>query len=271
MFENEGVNEEVDVDSLLEGIESEGVETPVEVEAQVVSAPVEAPIEHEFVHNGKQIRASIDQLKKWAQQGYDYPQKMAEINRQRELASNLESSYKPIDDWVKANPDRFEELQSLIHAKKEGYSDLPSDHPLLQKINQFESFANEIKSEREAEKNKRDDQALDAEIQSIRERFKDLDWATADADGRTREQLVVNHANKSGLTTFKAAFLDLYHDDLLKAAEARGKEQVVADKQRQLKTGLLSTKKAPTQVSKSTGKHYESTESILSNLADLGL
>lgn len=259
------------------------VEAPAETPEPVKAAPVveakpapvvpETKVEQlfEFTHNGKQIKAPLSQLIKWGQQGYDYAQKMAEFKPKQEAIAQLESTYKPIDEWVKQNPEKWEKLQAVIKAEKEGYGDLPPDHPLLQKLNQFETIANEWKSEREQARTKLEDEKLDQEVKSIQEKYKDLDWASVDDSGRTREQRVYAHAVENNIPTFKAAFFDLYHEDLLTAAETRAKEQFAASKEKSAKTGLLSTQvKAPITLKTPTNKskHYESTETIL---AELGL
>lgn len=291
-IENPDLNFDVsdtEVDELMSkfGDEADGP-SPMQVEEEVTETQEAKPVEtakaetpkaeakpeqnvnqeFEFVHNGKPIKAPLSQIIKWAQQGYDYPQKMAEFNKHRESIQALESSYKPIDEWVRANPDKWEKLQAVIQSEKEGYGDLPADHPILQKLNQYDQFINEVKTERETAKTKQEDQELDQEVQSIREKYKDLDWATVDDSGRTREQRVYAHAVENNIRKFKTAFLDLYHEDLLTAAETRAKEQLAANKERQAKSGLLPNKAAPATLSapKTNGKHYPTTDEILAEM-----
>jgi hypothetical protein len=271
-----------EVEQILAGAEKEGPtglveeteETPVEVAAetkveQKLAPKVEPPKEQEFefVHNGRQVKAPLSQIIKWAQQGYDYPQKMERFNKERQQIEQLKSTYAPIDEWVKANPDKWDRLQAAIHAEKQ---EIPADHPLVQKLKQYDDFINEIKSEKQAVQVKQEDEALDREIKSIQEKYKDLDWGSLDDHGRNREQKVLAHATEHGFSSFKAAFLDLYHEELLLAAETRAKEQLAATKEKQVKTGLLpsNTSKAAPKLSapQVKGKHYPTTQEILAEL-----
>ena len=224
--------------------------------------------EHEFSFNGQTIRAPLSKILKWAQQGYDYPQQMAKINQRSAEITGIEQTYKPIDEWVRANPDKWERLQAVIHAEQQGYGDLPADHPVLKKLQEVDSFISELKNEKLTAQHRQEDQALDQEIKSIQEKYKDLDWASVDADGRTREQKVLSHASQHGFKTFKTAFLDLYHEDLIKSAETKARESYAATKEREKKSGLLGKSQAldlkPAQKTKT--QNYESTESILREL-----
>jgi hypothetical protein len=242
------------IDDPVEGGEQGNGQTPPTPQAQPqTTPPVQAQTpptteaEHAFTWNGREIKAPLSQILKWASQGYDYPQKMAEINKLKEQLTPLEQQYKPIDEWVKNNPDKWEKLQAVIHAEKEGITDLPPNHPLLQKLSKFESFMTQMEQEKEIAEQKAWDQKLDQEIQSIQEKYKDLDWKTVDQEGRNRVQNVLLHANQNGHRSFKSAFLDLYHEDLVKSAETKALEQFNANKERQSKAGLLATKQAPTK------------------------
>lgn len=298
MFEREDEDKgfdvsDAEVDELMEkfGSDSDSGPTVLETESENAApvvdteASADAPVvqdapkpaapapeaEFEFNHNGQMVKAPLSKILKWAQQGYDYPQKMADINRQRQELTGLEDTYKPIDEWVRANPDKWGKLQQVIEAENQGYGDLPPDHPVVQKLSKFESFVSEVEKERQEAKFQKEDKELEIEIQSIREKYKDLDWSTVDENGRDRALNVIAHANKHGFRTFKTAFLDLYHDDLVKSAETRAREQFQAAKEKQTKTGLLA-KQAPSASSanlsapKKNTKSYPTTEEILKEI-----
>lgn len=246
--------------------EPEAPEAPAAEKQAAPTPPAAAEPTYEITHNGRQIKATLSQVLKWGQQGYDYNQRMAEFKKQQEAVSAIEGKYKPIDEWVAANPDKWERLQAVIKAEQEGHGDLPA--PVLQKLERFESIVNELQKERDAAKAKADDEALEREVQSFREKYKDLDWTSVDADGRTREQKVYAHAVEHGFKTFKSAFLDLYHDELVTFADTKARESLAKEKERNAKTGLLS-KGAPApklSAPQQKTKNYDSTESILKEL-----
>ena len=89
MLENEEVQEstapETHSEEYLDSL-ADGVDKPRNSERAMTAAPKEAaPSKEEmfeFVHNGKTIKANKDQLIKYAQQGYDYPQRAQKLNQQ---------------------------------------------------------------------------------------------------------------------------------------------------------------------------------------------
>lgn len=221
------------------------------------AAPVTVD-EFEFVHNGKPIKANRDNVLKWAQQGYDYSQKMADFNRRLhetnskyEQAESIYKTYGPIDEWVKANPDKWEALQRAI----EGVEASGENPKLLQKLQTLESkileadkFIQSVQQREQQQKVAEEDQALDAEIKSIREKYADLDWNAANENGHSLlEVRVLEHATKNGINSFRAAFHDLMHEDLMKASEARGRESLTKERKAKEAQGLLGTSQAPTK------------------------
>lgn len=258
--------------------EVDGMEAAVNDEAPVETAPVvenknikaEAPpeLQYEFVHNGKMIKAPLSQILQHAQKGYDYAQKMEALNKERQDLERLKD-YEPIDEWVTANPDKWERLQAVIKAEQQGLVDLPPE--IAQKLSKYDQFIEKLETEQRLKTEELENKELDAEIQSIREKYKDLDWTTPDSNGRTREDAVIAHAVEHGIKKFAIAFKDLYHDDLLKIQETKTLERYNAQKEAEKKKGLLPVNKgAPVKLKAPEMKtnKYEDTDSIL---AELGL
>ena len=89
------------------------------------------------------------------------------------------------------------------------------------------------------------DQALDQEVQSIREKHADLDWNTLDENGKHLELRVLEHAQANGISSFKAAFRDLLHDDLISRAASQGKLAIAKGIQNRSKLGVLGESPTP--------------------------
>jgi hypothetical protein len=267
-------SDEVDGPSVAADAEEETpLETSATPKAEETEAKAPAPerikaeappeLEYEFTHNGKPIKAPLSKILKWAQQGYDYPQRVAELNKQRETIHALEQQYRPIDEWVQNNQDKWDKLQAVIKAEQEGTVDLPPQ--VVEKLNKYDQYFKQLEERELQAKVQAEDQALDQEIKSIQDKYKDLDWVSIDDSGRTREQKVLAHAAEQGFKTFKSAFLDLYHEDLLNLRETKAKEELAAKKERDSKQGLLA-KQAPKTVQRSkqsNGKAYPDTADIL--------
>jgi hypothetical protein len=262
--------EEEDWDALYESLTNPEPSEPI-VESkpapQAVAAPTEqakpAPEpEYEYTWSGQKIKAPLSEVLKKASMGHDYAQQMAKFREERQsfetertLSQKLREEYDPIDKWVRSNPDKWEKLQAVIQAEKDGHGELDVNHPLFQKYQSLEKTLNEKilptieaqENEKIRLKNEAEDKALDDEIKAIRDKYKDLAWDSVDEHGRSMEVRVVKHAAENGFKSFRAAFLDLYHDDLEKRAEERGKGTVVNERLKQAKTGLLGKTAAPTQ------------------------
>jgi hypothetical protein len=99
--------------------------------------------------------------------------------------------------------------------------------------------------EKQAEQKQKEDAALDSEVSKIMEQHKDLDWTSADESGFTLEQRVLKHANDTGINSFRAAFRDYNHDQLLKLAELRARESAMLERQKVTKNGLLGQSPTP--------------------------
>lgn len=261
----------IDVDSLMSEIESGGnherpmsdpaVEAAPPAAADGTQSPTQTQSEIEFTWNGKQIKAPLDKAKQWASQGYDYAQKMAEHNRQQHeraqretWAKTAEERYKPIDEYVQQNPEFWEHVTQTWQQKQlqgQGEGGIDPANPFVQKllteINEVKEFKNSIQEQQQQEARLKEDQALETEIKSIREQYKDLDFDTVQADGTSLETRVIQHAVNNGIKNFATAFRDLLHDELLKKAEERGKEQITKDIQKRNKSGLLGTSPTPTR------------------------
>jgi hypothetical protein len=258
----------IDADALMSGIDegqtperpmvSEPVARPQVTPEPQATTPTPTAQEISFTWNGKEIKAPLDKAKQWAQQGYDYSQRMqafktqmTEFEQKQKLIQELESRYKPVEEFYSQNPDRWEYVNKQYEAMKSG---LDPNNPLAQelqtvksKLSQYDQFIQSAQQEKLLQKQTQEDTALDQEIQSIQGSYKDLDWKTVDAEGKNLELRVLEHASKIGTSSFRAALRDLYHDQLVQKAEERAKENVIKDRQKQTKLGLLGQSSAPTK------------------------
>lgn len=246
----------------------------------------EAPLtkdDYEFVHNGKSVKASREQILKWAQMGYDRPQFQQKFNQERQKWESDRAQwqqnhqkwapYQQIDEWAKQNPTQWQQIEQMWkqasqnpqafqqHAQSQGGQNQnnfqggqisPELHPYLSKIQTLEQTISQIvptlqqwEQERVVGKEKEEDQKLDQEVQSIREQHKDLDWGSIDENGKTLEHRVLEHAQETGIPTFRAALRDLLHDDLISRAQAQAKQAVSRGIQQRTKLGVLGESPTP--------------------------
>ena len=248
------------IDTLVDGTGS-ATSTDIPMTAADVNTPEEKPtsdVFHEFNHNGKPIRATTEQLIKWAQQGYDYPQKMGEFNKTKTAFENqqkeYEAKYAPyqqIDDWAAKNPTQWQSLEQAWKQSQNAPAPVENDpyapkfQTIEQKLSQIERFANTMMQERAEKSRKEQDTKLSEEIKSIREQYKDLDFDSLDENGKSLEYKVFEHAKASGVSSFKTAFRDFYHDNLIERAQAQAKLAVSKGIQTKSKMGVLGSNPTP--------------------------
>ena len=262
-----GQNAEIDVDALMSSIDAPEKERPMTggdeaAPVDQVTATGEAPApeqpkiaEHEFVWNGQKIKAAQDLiLSKYAPMGYDYAQKMeafkqTQAAKEQELAEKYKpyEKYKTIDDYVQKDPEWWKFVEEQYQNR------LASEDPTVKRVKTI--LDEELKpvkdllaardQETQQAKIKEEDTRLAQDIKSIREKYKDLDFDTPDAEGKSLEFKVLEHGARHGFPTFKAAFLDFNHDQLEKMWEARGREAISKDAQKRAKLGLSAAPQTP--------------------------
>lgn len=215
--------------------------------------------------NGKQIvPKDLDQVKKWAQMGYNYAQHMNEFNTQKQQFDSKFKHYSDIDQFAQQNPEWWDHVNNSFTQKGQNLEQ--QKNPLDQqsknsdnnknmqemveqvlqskygpKFEQFDNFLHQQKLEQQSA----EDMALDSEIKTIREQNSDLDWENLDETGKSLESRILEHANINGIPSFKTAFRDFYHDKLLHKVELRGYEKAKQEIQKNKKLGLLGETPAP--------------------------
>lgn len=264
----------IDVDGLLADVDA-GRDPNAPETAAPEAAPQEKPeavwngSEWEFEWNGKKIvPENRDKLKIWAAQGYNYSQRMGELNKthsqrmqeaeaREQAAKALEqklSPYAQVDQYAQQNPDWWQHVQETFQSRETAGLD-PSLakvlSPLQEKLGALEQViqAQQEAAQKAAEEArfKEQDQALDAEIESIRKQYPNIDLSARDESGTPLEQRIYKHATEIGTTSFRAAFRDYLFDSLTVQQQAQQKLQAVQKTQAEAKAGLLGKTPAPTR------------------------
>ncbi len=240
------------------------------VDSEQVAKPVQQEKPQEiaqsmlkFTVKGKEIQAPMNdpRITQWLQQGYDYSEissalkkEQQQFQTQKTQIEELQKQYGPIDEWVKQNPQVWQKFLQTYEQNKQGLTgEIDPNNPLAQTVQALQQELNQLKepvqqviSERTREMNEAQEKALDAEIESVGKQF-GLDLRTPEADGRSKEFKVYEHAAKIGTKSFKAAFLSLYHEDIIKSERAKALEGVTKERQKQTKLGLLGKSPAPSK------------------------
>lgn len=269
-----GDTSSIDVDSLISQVESGQSERPMsaaevtpirspEPQAPKPQAPEPTPpaaAEIEFTWNGKAIKAPATdpRIKQWASQGYDYAQRMQAFKqeqeaftKQQEQIKALEARYREVEAYAEQNPDWWNHVQQSFQAARAQPGNttdaLKSEvlKALEEKLSPVQQFIQNQQIKEQTQAREAEDQALEADIKSVRDTYADLDWNGLDATGKTLEIRVLEHAAQNGISNFRAAFRDYQHDQLIKKAEERGKQQLVNERKAKTKLGLLGESPTP--------------------------
>lgn len=262
---DQGSSPEMDVDALLEQVNAPEQERPMsgpetsEQTAAPEAAEAAAPTpvqEFEYEFSGRKIKEPIDMILKRAGMGYDYAQKMEAFKReQANYKAQLEEKYKPydkykqIDEYVQKDPDWWN------HVEQSWQDRLSNEDPTVKRVKSIldeelrpvKELLTQKEQEAQQAKIAEEDNVLEQDIKSIRSEYKDLDFDTPDAEGKSLEDKVLEYGAKFNFPTFKAAFRDFYHDQLRTMYESRGREAIGKEAVKRQKLGLSGTPQTPKQ------------------------
>lgn len=256
MFEGQETEiADVDVEEALASVEQPSHEIPMS--APEPEAPA-APQEYEFVHSGKPIKAPIDKILKWASQGYDAPNRIGELNKtldgfksREQKFTEYESKYAPVDEYFTKNPDHWKAIQEAWTQRQQA---LDPNNPIAaelnnvkQTLNDLTKFKDDLSSKEVTKTRQAEDAKLTDEITSIRKQYSDLDWDQSNEQGLSLEKQVLKHGMENGISSFRAAFRDFTHDQLVKKARESGMQERDKDIQKRTKLGLLGETRTPTK------------------------
>lgn len=253
--------EEFDVDKTLAEIEApKGDRLQSEPSAPPQEAAPDAwkGDEWAFDWNGRKIVPdSRDKVMTWASQGYNYSQRMGELNKRFSEFDQTRSEWEPkikkyseVDEYIAKNPDWWAHVEQSW-AEKNNVQVSPELEPVLrpiqEKLSQFEQFLEKQQQREQQEVIAKQDQALETEIKATRDKFPNIDFSAVDGTGEALELRVLKHANATGIPTFRAALLDYMSDRLPDLYRAEGREAVAKAQAQAAKSGVLGRTPAPTK------------------------
>jgi hypothetical protein len=253
--------------------------SPAQQAAQQVAQEIE------LVVNGKQVKGTLDQIKQWASKGYHYNQQAAELTTKQQEIEKIRARYAEIEDFAAKNPGWIESVNQAWLQSKQGSQQDTSQLPpaVAQELNALKAqlsdvvkFKESSEAQRLQQRHEQEDQALNGEIQSLREQFKDLDWNAVSSDGQALDARVLKFMqdNHIGVKpdgsyvpgSFERAFKAYNHDQLVKRAETRAKEDVIKARKAETKLGLLGQSSTPKKGQITNAENYKNKS--LSELAD---
>jgi len=254
--------DEAEADALLESISNPKEDTE---KAQAESKP---PEEYSFNYEGKEIKAPMDKLLKWASQGYGAPNRIGELNKQlgewkqkESHLNELKTKYADVDNYVRQNPQWFEAVNQQYQQAlaKQNQSAQMENHPLMNEFAGLRKQVDELSNYKNEIIRTQEDQKYTHDFELLQKANPKVDFVTPDENGKTLEYKVLEYAQQNGINNFKTAFRDFYHEDLLKLKELEAREKVVTDRVGKTKLGILGISPTPTKrhTESVKGKSYD--------------
>jgi len=241
---------EAEADALLADIESPSAESQGQA-APEPAQPQPAAEEFKFTAGGKEVKATREQLIRWATMGYDAPNRIGALNKEveswkaKEAALNeIKSKYGEIDEYARQNPQWLQHVQEEYN-KRGGVGQSPIVEQLQKQVQELVQFQKTVQQERQVEIERNEDKAYLEEFDSVKKKYPDIDFETPDESGKSLEAKVLEYAMANRIQKFTTAFRDFYHDELMNKSTAKAKEQVVADRQKSAKSGILGVSSTP--------------------------
>src|SRR3990167_474871 len=268
MDPEENSSSEHDVDAILASAygdkQNPGIDAPERPTAPVEKSPEPPQFkEYEFNARGQavKIKENDPRFQQWLSQGYDYAQNINSFKserdafeQQRRALDQQFTPYREIDEFAKQHPDWWTHVDQSYKQKLSNQDEIPEPvksyfdqklQPVINDIPLMKQFLQEMQTQK-LEKQQADEDARLAEaVKSVQAKYPSLDFAAKDESGLSLERRVLNHGVNNGFPTFRAAFLDYYHDHLEKLAEARGRESITQEIQKRKKMGLLEENPTP--------------------------
>lgn len=249
-----------EAEQLIEQIQApEGEAAP-----EAAAAPIE---EFELNYKGQAKKYDRAKFTALAQQGLDYSEKMGAFNRERtewEKARDAQAQkwaqvearlkqYAEIEEYNKKDPAWWEHV-TRSYQERQGQAQggqptaaLPPE--LQQKISEFDQFMTASRERESAEKAAKEDQALDLQVSSYREKYPQFDWEAVDESGQKLEQRILKYAIEHGLQKpehFQIAANNYLFEEHLKRAGHAAKEGVGKHLEKVTKLGLGPVTNQPT-------------------------
>lgn len=247
----------------LRAIDGGGEKTPAPTKAQ----PEPAAFEKRIKWNGQEIVVNDpSKYDTWAQQGYDYSQRMSQLNAEREQfqrtqAENSEkyNRYAEIDAYVAQDPNWWKHVEEQWarrdqNALAQGLGINPMEmapelkqvlDPVLAELTELKKFYNDVQKQKIEQTQAEEDRKYFEEVAGLQKQFPEFDFQAKGQSGQTLEAEIVKFANERQIPSFSAAFYAYYQPNLQKIYESRGRKAAEAELVKRKQEGIISESETP--------------------------
>jgi len=198
------------------------------------------------VNGQKVLPKNRENLLTWANQGYGYSQKAAELNKQKaelEKQAAQVAQYQQLNEAFEKNPQFKNKIIELYQQTQQGTATAQQQQQIqtlppeiLQKLERVDGLEHEFQQIKE----EKEDKLLDQEIQSLQAKYKDEDWNT-DAGSGTLLFQVLKKAHDTGLTNLEDVYKMLRFDHIKTNTEALTRKQMADQQADNARKGIVSS------------------------------
>ena len=237
------------------------------------------PQTFEYQANGKTISEDINTILKRAGMGYNYAQHMQDFKQKQsdlesrfQQAESIEKKWKPYEEYATQNPDWANHVRTAYEQRTTFNPDgtgqpigqspsnaqTPELQSLMQELNELKKFRDDYNNDKQLMAQQQQDQELNEQIKGVQSEYPDIDFSHTDpTTGKSLEFQVLEHGNTHGISNFRAAFRDFYHDQLVSRATTQAQEQVAKSLQQRQQKGFMSSSDTPQLVTNNNTHSYK--------------
>ncbi len=216
--------------------------------------------EIEFTAAGKAIKAPFSKVRQWAQQGYDYGQRMQAFNAQKAEFEASRAEFGKDQEWsevakyARDNPEWAQHTRQSWE-QRQNWRNENTDNPL---VRDFEAFKQEIaplkqeveafRSERTRIQQETEDKALETEMGTVRDKYSKIGMDLSQIDpatGMSMEYSALKYGSENGIKSFKTAFLELYGDKAESLIQESAKKSAAEEFAKRQKDGFIGRTPTP--------------------------
>jgi len=214
--------------------------------------------------DNKEVEEDIGTILKRAGQGYHYAQLIHRLNTEKasweekvKNADSLTEKWGRFENYAKENPAWYQHWEQAWANKgqnlaepevSDGNIDQKVNALLAEKLAPFQQMLKERDDEKLRAQLSKEDQELEQQVKSIREKYKDIDFEATDPEsGKSLEYKVLEFGHKHGIKSFDTAFKAFYHDELVKREREAAKAEAAKETQQRTKAGFVEPGAAPTK------------------------
>lgn len=221
-------------------------------EGQTAETPAADEPQYSYTANGAECTEPLSVILQRASQGYNYSQQMESVKAQQAAieerernAQEIEARWSDVNSYAQENPDWWNHVNQSWQAAQTGAQPADNDQlasaiqPIRAEIDEIKNVVNDVKGFVGQARQAQEDQTYAQEVKSVQEAYPYIDLTATNEAGESVEHQVLRHARENGIGSFRAAFRDYKHDQIVAHASTQADEARQTAIQQQRRQGIM--------------------------------